>query len=86
MTWISLLPHAVLIMRPQAGEQACLIAPMQAHGVIGNQPSGPVEVEQAPAVSLTLASMERTAVSLFTVTGETIPDAGAQRRRRALPE
>ena len=36
-----------------------------------------MEVEQAPAVSLTLASMDRTAVSLFTVTGETIPDAGA---------
>ncbi len=50
---------------------------VQAHGVIGNEGSTPTEVEQAPAVSLTLASMEGADVTSFTVTGERLPDAGA---------
>ena len=50
---------------------------MQAHGVIGNQPGGPLEVEQTPAVSLTLASFAATSVSTFSVTGDVMPDAGA---------
>ena len=50
---------------------------MQAHGVIGNQPGGPLEVEQTPAVSLTLASFAATSVSTFSVTGDLMPDAGA---------
>ena len=36
----------------------------------------PTEVEQAPAVSLTLANMEGAEVTSFTVTGERLPDAG----------
>ena len=35
-----------------------------------------MEVEQAPAVSLTLANMEGAEVTSFTVTGERLPDAG----------
>ena len=50
---------------------------MQAHGIIGNEGITPTEVEQAPAVSLTLATMEGAEVSSFTVTGERLPDAGA---------
>lgn len=50
---------------------------LQAHGVIGNEGSTPTEVEQAPAVSLTLANMEGAEVASFTVTGERLPDAGA---------
>lgn len=50
---------------------------MQAHGIIGNEGSRPTEVEQAPAVSLTLANMEGAEVQSFTVTGERLPDAGA---------
>ncbi len=49
---------------------------MQAHGIIGNEGAMPIEVEQAPAVSLTLANMEGAEVTSFTVTGERLPDAG----------
>ena len=52
---------------------------MQAHGIIGNEGVTPTEVEQAPAVSLTLATMEGAEVSSFTVTGERLPDAGASK-------
>ena len=58
------------------GDGSPVWARMQAHGVIGNQPGGPVEVEQTPAVSLTLASFASTAVSTFSATGELMPDAG----------
>ena len=50
---------------------------MQAHGVIGNQGANPVELEAVPSVSLTLAQMEGTEVSTFSITGPVLPDAGA---------
>lgn len=50
---------------------------MQAHGVIGNQGANPVELEAVPSVSLTLAQMEGTEVSTFSITGPILPDAGA---------
>ncbi len=50
---------------------------MQAHGVIGNQGANPVELEAVPSVSLTLAQMEGTEVSTFSITGPALPDAGA---------
>lgn len=50
---------------------------MQAHGVIGNQGENPVELEAVPSISLTLANMEGTEVSTFSITGPILPDAGA---------
>jgi small ligand-binding sensory domain FIST len=48
----------------------------QAHGVIGNQDSGPVEIESMPAVSLTLAQLQGTEVRTFSLSGSSLPDAG----------
>ncbi len=58
----------------------CLV---QAHGIVGNEGSTPIEVEQAPAVSLTLANIEGAEVTSFTVTGERLPDAGASSPRQS---
>jgi small ligand-binding sensory domain FIST len=56
--------------------ESTVVYHVQAHGIIGNEGSMPTEVEQAPAVSLTLANMEGAEVTSFTVTGERLPDAG----------
>ncbi|EIE18487.1 hypothetical protein COCSUDRAFT_68226 [Coccomyxa subellipsoidea C-169] len=48
-----------------------------AHGVIGNQGQSPVELEALPSVSLTLAQLEGTEVSTFSITGPVLPDADA---------
>ncbi|KAK9902118.1 hypothetical protein WJX75_004921 [Coccomyxa subellipsoidea] len=48
-----------------------------AHGVIGNRGQSPVELEALPSVSLTLAQMDGTEVSTFSITGPVLPDADA---------
>ena len=45
--------------------------------MIGNQGQSPVELEALPSVSLTLAQLDGTEVSTFSITGPVLPDAGA---------
>ena len=44
--------------------------------MIGNNGQSPVELEALPSVSLTLAQMDGTEVSTFSITGPVLPDAG----------
>lgn len=46
-------------------------------GVIGSSPEGPQEIEHAPAITVTLAKLPQTDVSVRHVTNENLPDGDA---------
>lgn len=52
---------------------------LQGYGVIGSTDDGPEEIEHAPSLSLTLASLPGVHVSIQHVTKEQLPDGGEHR-------
>lgn len=49
----------------------------QGYGVIGTGDDGPEEIEHAPAVSITLASLPGVHVAVRHITAASLPDGGA---------
>jgi hypothetical protein len=49
---------------------------LQGYGVIGSTAEGPEEIEHAPSVSITLASLPGVSVSITHVTEQDLPDGG----------
>jgi hypothetical protein len=52
------------------------LAAVQAFGVLGGSPSGPLEVEGEPGISLTLAELPGVELSLMHTLRSTIPSEG----------
>jgi hypothetical protein len=60
-------------------QNACLLhVCLQGYGVIGSTAEGPEEIEHAPSVSITLASLPDVAVSITHVTAQDLPDGGTK--------